>query len=149
MSGKIKIRCRSCTYDPTKRIKTEGHLRNIASLKEICRLEDFFLRYAIFLYRCLEPNQTKNIIIIFYNKKYFEIGIQQRVYLPLNVFHKLEICPFRLNFFDRARCKFVDQFAKDNAILENVFIISWWEFLTEYIFDPSEDFCLLFFVTSL
>lgn len=85
------------TYDATQRVQAQRHLRNVATLKQIGRLEDLLLGHAVLLDRRLEA---------------------------LHVLHQLEIGAALLDLLDRAGRQFVCQLAQPNAVLEDVLVLA-------------------------
>jgi hypothetical protein len=69
--------------------------------------------------------------------------------LPLYVLHKLEIGALTLDLLNRAGREFVDQIAKNNAILQDILVITAWQFLAQHCLDPAKNFRFLFLVASL
>jgi len=69
--------------------------------------------------------------------------------LPLYVLHKLEIGALALDLLDRAGREFVDQIAKNNAILQDILVITARQFLAQHCLDPAKNFRFLFLVASL
>lgn len=57
--------------------------------------------------------------------------------VPLNIFHKLEISSFGLNFLDAVGLDFVDKFAEKNAILEDVLKGTSRKGLAHHLCDPA------------
>ncbi len=69
--------------------------------------------------------------------------------LPLDVFHQFETAAARLNLVDRARRDFVDQFAQDDPVAEDVLVRLAGQFLAQNGLDPFDDFLFLFFAAAL
>jgi hypothetical protein len=68
---------------------------------------------------------------------------------PLNVLHELEICATFLDLLDRSRGHFVGEFAENDAILQNILIITFGNCLTQNGENPLENFLLLFLIAAL
>lgn len=95
---------------------------DVATLKQVGSLENFFLWYAVILDRSLES---------------------------LDVLHELEVCAALLDFLHSTRHDFVDQFAQNYAVFEDFFVIAFWDGLANDGKDPVEDFLFLFLVAWL
>ena len=107
-----------------ERIETERHLRDVARLEEVRRLEDLLVAYAVLLHRFLkgggETCERESMMLPIHPRPFF-CGQQPPILTHLkgaDVLHEQEGWPACLELLDRARRDLVHELAKHHAVLQ-------------------------------
>lgn len=128
--------------ETTQSVEAQGDLRNVATFKQVGGLENFFFWDSVLLDGGLESKKSFPCLVI-------EEKTLKNAHKPLNIFHQLEVCATLLDLLDASWSQLVGKLAENDAILQDVFVLSSWNFLTQNSVDPFENFLLLLLVALL